>query len=97
MNEQGNPFVFPGRVPGQLIFNPTRAWRAILNAASIDVKSTSLHTLRHTFASLLVNEGASLHEVANLLGHLGKAQKRPSVMLIWGCHGGARPAPRFQH
>ena len=65
----GNPFVFPGRVPGQPIFNPTRAWRAILKAASIDVKSTTLHTLRHTFASLLVNEGASLHEVANLLGH----------------------------
>lgn len=67
----GNPFVFPGRKPGTPIFNPKRAWLAVLTQAGIDANSVTLHTLRHTFASLLVNQGASLHEVANLLGHLG--------------------------
>ena len=65
----GNPYVFPGKVQGRPIFNPKRAWLAVLKEAGIDHQTTTLHTLRHTFASLLVNEGASLHEVANLLGH----------------------------
>lgn len=64
----GNPYVFPGKVAGQGINNPTRAWRAVLKAAGIDPKTTTLHTLRHTHASYLVSV-ASLHEIAGILGH----------------------------
>lgn len=66
-----NPYVFPGKVQGRPIFNPKRAWLAVLKEADIDHKTTTLHTLRHTFASILVNEGVSLQAVSELLGHHG--------------------------
>ncbi|WP_426147183.1 tyrosine-type recombinase/integrase [Polaromonas sp. DSR2-3-2] len=66
-----NPYVFPGKVQGRPIFNPKRAWLAVLKEAGIDHKTTTLHTLRHTFASILVNEGVSLQAVSELLGHHG--------------------------
>ena len=66
-----NPYVFPGKVQGKPIFNPKRAWLAVLKEAGIDHKTTTLHTLRHTFASILVNEGVSLQAVSELLGHHG--------------------------
>jgi site-specific recombinase XerD len=47
--------------------NPTKAWHRILGAA--EVGRCRLHDCRHTFASMLVNEGASLYQVQMLLGH----------------------------
>lgn len=64
----GNPYVFPGRVSGQSITSPAKAWRAVLKAAGIDPKTTTLHTLRHTHASYLVGV-ASMREIAAILGH----------------------------
>lgn len=64
----GNPYVFPGKVIGQPINNPAKAWRAVMKDAGIDPKTTTLHTLRHTHASYLVSV-ASLHEIAGILGH----------------------------
>ena len=47
--------------------NPTKAWHRILTAAKVD--KCRLHDCRHAFASMLVNEGASLYQVQLLLGH----------------------------
>lgn len=64
----GNPYVFPGKVAGQPINNPSKAWRSVLKAAGIDASTTTLHTLRHTHASYLVGV-ASMREIAAILGH----------------------------
>jgi integrase len=68
----GNPYVFPGKVTGQPINNPSKAWRAVLKAAEIDPKTTTLHTLRHSHASYLVGV-ASMREIAAILGHADMA------------------------
>jgi integrase len=35
----------------------------------VDIESTGMHTLRHTFASRLFAKGADVKEVSELLGH----------------------------
>jgi integrase len=56
------PYIFPTRLIG--IYNP---WDRIRRRAGLaDVR---LHDLRHSFASLLVNQGVSLYVVQGLLGH----------------------------
>lgn len=62
-----NPFVFPGKNPGQPICNPYKGFQRILRRAGI--KDLRIHDLRHSFASLAINNGASLYEVQHLLGH----------------------------
>lgn len=63
----GNPYLFPGKVPGQALNNPHKCFRRILNAAGIE--NLRIHDLRHSFASLAVNAGATLYQVQHLLGH----------------------------
>jgi integrase len=62
-----NPYVFPGKNPGQPICNPYKGFQRILHRAGI--KDLRIHDLRHSFASLAINHGASLYEVQHLLGH----------------------------
>ncbi|MBX9620917.1 MAG: site-specific integrase [Alphaproteobacteria bacterium] len=62
-----SPFLFPGRVPGQALKDPKRAWNTIRNQAG--VSDVHIHDLRHTFASHLVSSGVSLSIVGKLLGH----------------------------
>jgi integrase len=62
-----NPYVFPGKVKGQALNNPTKAFKRILEAAGIE--NLRIHDLRHSFASLAVNAGATLYQVQHLLGH----------------------------
>jgi integrase len=62
-----NPYVFPGKVKGQALNNPTKAFKRILEAAGI--ANLRIHDLRHSFASLAVNAGATLYQVQHLLGH----------------------------
>ena len=45
-----------------------RAIKRIANAAGLD-EAVTPHTLRHTFAKSLIDEGVSLEKVAKLLGH----------------------------
>ena len=48
------------------------AWsvmRKALDATGLSDKDYSLHCLRHTFASWLVQKGVSIYEVSKLLGH----------------------------
>jgi integrase len=55
---------------GPLVFSgvdPTRAFRTAVRRA--ELQGVSLHTLRHSAASLLVRNNATLFEVSRLLGH----------------------------
>lgn len=62
-----SPWVFPGRDGDKPLNNPRKAFGRILEVA--DVEHLRLHDLRHSFASLAVNAGATLYEVQGLLGH----------------------------
>jgi integrase len=59
--------VFPGKVPGQPLNNPQKAFNRVLK--KIGISNFRIHDLRHSFASLAINNGASLYEVQHLLGH----------------------------
>lgn len=64
---KNSPWVFPGRDPKKPLNNPRKAFLRILKAA--DVEQCRIHDLRHSHASLLVNEGVSLYQVQHALGH----------------------------
>ena len=64
----GNPYVFPGKVEGQPINNPIKAFKRIIDRAGIEA-SFRLHDLRHTHASLIINNGGSLYDVQAALNH----------------------------
>lgn len=67
LREDKHPFVFPGREPNAPVNNPNKAFRAALGRAKIT--GCRIHDLRHTYASTLVNSGATLFEVQKALGH----------------------------
>ncbi len=67
VRQPGNPYVFPGKLPGQPLNNPQKCFNRVLTQAGI--ADFRIHDLRHSFASLAINNGASLYEVQNLLGH----------------------------
>ena len=62
-----NPYVCCGAVPGRPIVNIQKSWRRIRTLAAIE--DVRLNDLRHTFASVAVSNGVSLHIVGGLLGH----------------------------
>lgn len=62
-----NPYLFPGKIEGQLLNNPQKAFNRTLLKA--DISQFRIHDLRHTHASIAINNGASLYEVQHLLGH----------------------------
>jgi integrase/recombinase XerD len=45
-----------------------RACRKAVEAAGLD-KSVTVHTLRHSFATHLLEEGVDIHVIQDLLGH----------------------------
>lgn len=56
-----------GSVPDLPIKGIKRQWEALLRTA--EIKDLRVHDLRHSFASVLVNEGLSLPVIGALLGH----------------------------
>jgi integrase len=60
-------YVFPGRLPSKPRENVRRPWEAIRKAAGLD--DVRFHDLRHSYASLLINDGVSLPIIGRLLGH----------------------------
>ena len=65
---QGNPYVFVGKVTGNPIQNPMKAFKRIIARAGIE-STFRLHDIRHTVASLIVNNGGSLYDVQAALNH----------------------------
>jgi integrase len=61
-----SPFIFPSR-NGKQSFDIRRAWEAVLKKAN--VRDFCFHDLRHSAASYLAMNGASLAEIAEILGH----------------------------
>ena len=62
-----NAYVFAGKLAGRPLNNPQKCFMRTLHRAGI--KNFRIHDLRHTHASIAINNGASLYEVQHLLGH----------------------------
>jgi integrase len=60
-------YLFPNPKTGQPFVSVYSSWNSMRKSAGF--AKVRLHDLRHTFASLLVNGGASLFMVQNALGH----------------------------
>jgi integrase len=60
-------YVFPGSGANGHVVEVKRAWRRICKDAGIS--NLRIHDLRHSFASALVSDGASLPLIGSLLGH----------------------------
>jgi integrase len=67
LRTKGHPYVFPGKTSKTHLAEPRKTFENVKSAAGLD--NLHLHDLRHTFASLAINQGASLYEVQKLLGH----------------------------
>lgn len=60
-------FIFPGKDPSLPYHNLLKPYKRFLQKAGLP--EFRLHSARHSFASCLVENGASLFSVQNLLGH----------------------------
>lgn len=66
---EGKPgaFVFPSTRSPDLHFNPEQRWQQALREAKL--RNFRFHDLRHSCASMLAQNGATLLEIADVLGH----------------------------
>jgi integrase len=60
-------FVFPGKAPDQPLSDIKKTWASVCRKARVE--GARIHDLRHSFASILVSQGASLPLIGALLGH----------------------------
>ncbi len=69
MPESGaaNPWIFPNPTTGKPFVNIFVSWNNARTRAGL--KHIRVHDLRHSFASALVNEGMTLYDVKEILGH----------------------------
>ena len=74
---EGNPYIIVGAKEGQHLINLRKAWVRIRTRAKVnpstgrdgELQHVRLHDLRHSYASLLASDGASLPMIGKLLGH----------------------------
>lgn len=66
-NEKDTPWIFPADDKTSARKYPSWAIRNAMNKSGL--QDCTVHTLRHTFASRLVQRGVSLYQVSKLLGH----------------------------
>jgi integrase len=66
-NQGNGHYLFPGSKPGKPLSNARKCFLRSLKTAGL--AQLRIHDLRHTFASLAINNGATLYEVQHLLGH----------------------------
>jgi len=59
-------YVFPGKRGGHLV-SPEKAWKRTLQKSGIN--DLKIHDLRRSAATLILNEGGSMTQAGNLLGH----------------------------
>lgn len=64
---KASPYVFPNLQTGQPFKNLFNSWDTARSRAGL--KDVRPHDLRHSFASALVNNGHSIYDVKELLGH----------------------------
>ncbi|MFD0914999.1 tyrosine-type recombinase/integrase [Pseudahrensia aquimaris] len=62
-----NPFVFVGGKPGTCVNDLERPWQKVRKVANLE--DVRIHDLRHTWASLAINNGERLEDVSKALGH----------------------------
>lgn len=62
-----SPWLFPQRKTGLPLRNLHTTWYRLREQA--DLPGVRLHDLRHTFASIMIQQGYSLYVVQNALGH----------------------------
>jgi len=70
MREQDSAYLFPGKKSPQLSY--MTAWNVMqqsLKRAGLSHKKYSLHSLRHTFATDMLNAGMRIEVLQQLLGH----------------------------
>ncbi|EOV0990460.1 MULTISPECIES: tyrosine-type recombinase/integrase [Edwardsiella] len=60
-------WVFPGKGTNNPVSEPRRLQKRLCEAAGIP--PFTIHEMRHTFATRLIDSGASIHTVKDLLGH----------------------------
>lgn len=65
--ELGNPYIFPGRVPGQHLNHIFKSWQKVRDEAGLE--GVTIHDLRRTCGSMLAQRGCSLALIAEVLGH----------------------------
>ena len=66
-NIQGSEFLFPSPMTGEPFKQIHYSWDKARNAAHL--QDVRMHDLRHSFASAMVNEGMTLYDVKQILGH----------------------------
>ncbi|MGV8073818.1 MAG: tyrosine-type recombinase/integrase [Syntrophobacteraceae bacterium] len=66
----GNPYIFPGKLPGTHLTECRRSFNRIRKAAGLPEGFRPLHGLRHTYASMLASSGqVDLYTLQKLLTH----------------------------
>jgi len=66
-----NPHVIVGGRAGRHLVDLQRPWQRVRKAAGLE--DVRLHDLRHSFASIALQEGTSLSVIGQLLGHKSTA------------------------
>jgi integrase len=66
--QSDSDWVFPGASPDKPVGCVRKAWTRVKAIAGLP-EDLRIHDLRHTFASMVVSRGRTIHEVGALLGH----------------------------